>query len=77
MLHDPETYPNPEKFVPERYEGLSREELERVDPRGIVFGFGRRYVSSFATPYFLHSTHVEPLPTSTDHCPFGHAELTE
>ncbi|KAI0790121.1 cytochrome P450 [Irpex lacteus] len=42
MLHDPETYPNPEKFVPERYEGLSREELERVDPRGIVFGFGRR-----------------------------------
>ncbi|KAI0087694.1 cytochrome P450, partial [Irpex rosettiformis] len=42
MLHNSDIYPDPDKFVPERYEGLSKEELEKVDPRGVVFGFGRR-----------------------------------
>ncbi|KAF7377378.1 putative monooxygenase [Mycena sanguinolenta] len=39
MLHDPEIYPNPMDFNPERYQGLDTE-MEAV--KDIVFGFGRR-----------------------------------
>ena len=53
MLHNPETYPDPDKFKPERFEGLSKEELEKVDPRGIVFGFGRRCESIVVSPFFF------------------------
>ncbi|KAI8992754.1 cytochrome P450 [Trametes punicea] len=42
MTNDPEIYPEPEKFDPERYVGMSPEEAERTDPRNVVFGFGRR-----------------------------------
>ncbi|KAH9912820.1 cytochrome P450 [Fomitopsis serialis] len=38
MLRDPEDYPNPETFLPERFWALTAEESERTDPRNIVFG---------------------------------------
>ena len=54
MLRDEELYPNADAFIPERYSepapkhlGFTTEEEEREwrrkrDPRGYVFGFGRR-----------------------------------
>ncbi|KAI0632668.1 cytochrome P450 [Trametes polyzona] len=42
MTQDPDVYPEPERFYPERYLNMSPEELERTDPRDVVFGFGRR-----------------------------------
>jgi len=38
MLHNPEMYPDPFAFNPERYLGDSPQR----DPRKIVFGYGRR-----------------------------------
>ena len=42
MTLDADLYSDPESFVPERYLGLSTEDAERLDPRNIVFGHGRR-----------------------------------
>jgi cytochrome P450 len=42
MLHDPETYPEPLVFKPERFANLSVQESTAKDPRNFVFGFGRR-----------------------------------
>ncbi|KAM5539597.1 hypothetical protein V8D89_006706 [Ganoderma adspersum] len=42
MTQNPEVYSNPEKFDPDRYLRMSTDESERMDPRNIVFGFGRR-----------------------------------
>ncbi|KDR76708.1 hypothetical protein GALMADRAFT_67164 [Galerina marginata CBS 339.88] len=39
MLHDPEVYPDPMNFNPERYEGL---ESEMAKVTALSFGFGRR-----------------------------------
>lgn len=39
MLHDPDIYPNPEEFNPERYNNLDSE-MDQVSD--LVFGFGRR-----------------------------------
>ncbi|KAJ6477548.1 cytochrome P450 [Mycena sanguinolenta] len=39
MLHDPEVYPNPMEFDPDRYQGLDSE-MDKVTDIG--FGFGRR-----------------------------------
>ncbi|KAI0640925.1 cytochrome P450 [Trametes meyenii] len=38
MTQDPDVYPEPEKFNPERY----LDQGEKSDPRDVVFGFGRR-----------------------------------
>ena len=43
LLHDPERYPNPTEFVPERYL-KNAENTPQEDPHNIVFGYGRRYV---------------------------------
>ncbi|PIL26517.1 cytochrome P450 [Ganoderma sinense ZZ0214-1] len=42
MTQNPEVYSNPEKFDPDRYLRMSTDESERMDPRNVVFGFGRR-----------------------------------
>ncbi|KAF7375551.1 Cytochrome P450 [Mycena sanguinolenta] len=39
MLHDPEVYPNPMEFDPERYQGFDSK-MDKVTD--ITFGFGRR-----------------------------------
>ncbi|KDQ64908.1 hypothetical protein JAAARDRAFT_28562 [Jaapia argillacea MUCL 33604] len=43
FLHDPEMYPDPTEFKPERFMGSS----PATDPRPFVFGFGRRLGMQF------------------------------
>ncbi|KAI0742389.1 cytochrome P450 [Daedaleopsis nitida] len=42
MTQDPDVYPDPQLFNPDRFMGLSAADAERTDPRNLVFGFGRR-----------------------------------
>ncbi|KAF9805828.1 hypothetical protein IEO21_08930 [Rhodonia placenta] len=42
MTRDTATYPRPEDFLPERFQSGPENEEPPEDPRGIVFGFGRR-----------------------------------
>lgn len=43
IAHNPEIYPNPDKFDPERFYG----EQKQLDPQTFVYGFGRRSDLSF------------------------------
>ncbi|KAG0699228.1 cytochrome P450 [Suillus ampliporus] len=47
MLNDPQTYPNPSEFKPERFVVQDGKEPE-TDPRMMCFGFGRRQFSDVA-----------------------------
>lgn len=43
MLRDPDVYPNPEVFNPERFmTTVDEASMKKRDPRNYVFGFGRR-----------------------------------
>lgn len=42
-MHDERIFSDPQKFHPERFEGVADPELEKLhDPLNYVFGFGRR-----------------------------------
>lgn len=44
MLHDPEIFPNPGEFRPERFLGEGKVEGVAANPSQLAFGFGRRSV---------------------------------
>lgn len=44
-MHDEEVHPDPDTFDPDRFTGVNGRRIED-DPRDLVFGFGRRYVTS-------------------------------
>jgi cytochrome P450 len=54
MLHDPEAYPDPHEYKPERFlrmdaDGAYELDPSVLDPRTIAFGFGRRCVDCAAS----------------------------
>jgi hypothetical protein len=54
MLHDPEAYPDPHEYKPERFlrmdaDGVYELDPSVLDPRTIAFGFGRRCVDCSAS----------------------------
>jgi cytochrome P450 len=42
MLHDPDVYPDPFSFKPERFLKDGKLNPDVKDPTKIIFGFGRR-----------------------------------
>jgi len=60
MLHDPETYPDPMNFIPERWLGETTLPL----PRDMVFGYGRRMCPGMVmadTSFYISSVMVLAL----------------
>lgn len=44
MSCDEDIYPEPEVFRPERFLNLPKPQVDAIDSRNFVFGFGRRFV---------------------------------
>ena len=54
MMRDPEDYPDPDVFKPERFLGPDGKINPNVrDPSTMCFGFGRRYALFRRRPYIL------------------------
>ena len=56
MAHDPEDYPDPASFKPERFLVEGGKPMP-PDPRTLIFGFGRRYVQISLSVFVSHSSH--------------------
>lgn len=69
MLHDPNVYPHPDEFRPERFLTPDGQLDPSVrDPALVVFGFGRRFV------LYCNSVESNPdaMPLSKRICPGRH-----
>nr|VWO99284.1 Uncharacterized protein [Ganoderma boninense] len=54
LLHDPEVYPQPDDFIPERFlDAEGKLDVQGRDPTHVMFGFGRRLCPG---RYFAEST---------------------
>lgn len=51
ILHNPDDYPDPSIFNPDRFIKDGKINPDVLDPTTITFGFGRRYASQ-AAPHF-------------------------
>lgn len=59
MFRDPDVYPEPDAFIPERFLELHEApDRELRDPKKIVFGFGRRCVFCYRSVFTFSHTVV-------------------